>query len=251
MQSLYSNGFEHIYDAMYRSFINYQDEYDFYSALLNTYFKKSILEIGCGTGNLAAHFIESNIQYSGLDLSEDMVKLANQKNPKGDFYQGNMANFKVGREIDAVLITGRTTSYLLENKDLNGALQSIKENLTENGLLIFDFIDASRFFNTIKNGKAVKHIANYNGIQYLRSSHMKVNTELNNFMFDWKASYYKETNQEKILIAEDDSTVRAFTKDEWKLLLELNDYEILECIDRKSYAFDTYVYVARLKNPKL
>lgn len=71
-------------------------------------------------------------------------------------------------------------------------------------------------------------------------------------MFDWKASYYKGKDKKQISIAEDDSTVRAFTKDEWKLLLELNDFEILECIDRKSYAFDTYVFIARIKkNPKL
>jgi len=29
MQSLYSNGFEKIYDAMYQTFIDYDDEFDF------------------------------------------------------------------------------------------------------------------------------------------------------------------------------------------------------------------------------
>jgi SAM-dependent methyltransferase len=252
MQSLYSNGFEHIYDAMYRTFIDYQDEYGFYASILTAYKKNTILEIGCGTGNLATHFINSSIHYNGLDLSEDMVKLAKEKNPNGDFQQGNITDFTLEKKVDAVLITGRTTSYLFENRDINSALKSITKNLNSNGLLVFDFIDASRFFKIIKNGKAIIHNADFDGIQYSRNSYLKVNKELNNFMFDWKASYYKVEDQKQVSIAEDDSTVRAFTKEEWELLLELNDFEILECIDRQSYAFDTYVFVARSKkNPKL
>ena len=34
MQSLYSNGFEIIYDEMYQTFIDYKEEYDFYNAIL-------------------------------------------------------------------------------------------------------------------------------------------------------------------------------------------------------------------------
>ena len=51
MQSLYANGFETIYDEMYQTFIDYEDEFVFYSALLNQYQKKQVLEIGCGWGS--------------------------------------------------------------------------------------------------------------------------------------------------------------------------------------------------------
>ena len=54
--------------------------------------------------------------------------------------------------------------------------------------------------------------------------------------------------QPRILIVEDDSTVRAFVKEEWSLLLELNGFEVEQCLDRKSYAFDTYVIIARKIN---
>ena len=247
MQSLYRNGLEHIYDAMYQTFINYEEEYTFYNSILNKYNCVDLMEIGSGTGNLAHYFINSNKTYVGLDLSDAMVKLAQEKNPKGNFKQGNITNFKADKVVDAILITGRTTSYLIKNEDVNNALLAIKNNLSSNGLLVFDFIDASRFFETIKNGKSVIHNADFNGVQYSRKSFLKVNKELNNFMFDWKASYYKVEDKKQISIANDDSTVRAFTKEEWKLLLELNDFEILECIDRKSYAFDTYVFVAQSK----
>ncbi|WP_339873919.1 hypothetical protein [Olleya marilimosa] len=42
MQSLYSNGFEKIYDSMYQTFINYKDEYLFYSTILKKYTKNNV-----------------------------------------------------------------------------------------------------------------------------------------------------------------------------------------------------------------
>ena len=76
MQSLYRNSLEHIYDAMYQTFINYEEEYIFYNGILNKYNSGDLMEIGSGTGNLAHYFINTNKGYIGLDLSDVMVKLA-------------------------------------------------------------------------------------------------------------------------------------------------------------------------------
>jgi len=245
MQSLYSNGFEHIYDMMYQTFINYNDEYLFYSKILDTYNKSNVLEIGCGSGNLAKLFIESHINYSGLDLSSDMIKLSESKNPKGNFIQGDITNFKSYRKADAIIITGRTSSYLTTNKNIFKALTAIYNNLNTGGILSFDFIDATRFFPKIKDGKNVKHSATIHKVNYHRESFMKPNNELDNFMFNWEATYYKTENGVTKKITDDTSTVRAFTKNEWELFLKLSNFRLLEIIDRKSYAFDTYVLVAQ------
>ncbi len=245
MQSLYRNGFEHLYDAMYQTFIDYDKEFDFYNQLLLNHNAKGVLEIGCGTGNLAKRFLKVRKEYIGLDLSEEMVNLSKSKNPDGSFIHGSVTDFELQEKVDAVIITGRTTSYLIDNIDLNKALYTIHQNLNEDGLLIFDFIDASRFFQFIGKGKEVTHLAHFDHKEYSRVSFFKVNNAKNNFMFDWKALYYEIRKGEKILLTEDDSTVRAFTKDEWTLLLNLNNFQVIECIDRKSYAFDTYVIVAK------
>jgi SAM-dependent methyltransferase len=197
MQSLYSNGFETIYDEMYQTFIDYNDEYDFYNAILKQYKKNKILEIGCGSGNLAKHFIKNKYNYSGFDYSSDMVRLCKSKNPKRTFILGDMRNFSLKSKQESILITGRTSSYLLSNKDICDALQSIHANTSEN------------------------------------------------FMFDWQAEYYEVNEKESKLIAKDASEVRAFTKNEWEIFLCLNNFELVEFIDRKSYAFDTYFIVAK------
>lgn len=54
----------------------------------------------------------------------------------------------------------------------------------------------------------------------------------------------------KKIIENDFSTVRVFTRNEIELFLYLNNFEILQTIDRKTYAYDTYVIVAQ-KNPEL
>lgn len=248
MQSLYKNGFEYIYDAMYQTFIDYKAEYKFYSGIINQYKKQRLLEIGCGTGNLATYFIASDLDYLGLDLSPDMIKLSQAKNPKGHFIQGDVTHFSLKQQVEAMIITGRTSSYLLTNKDIHAALKSIYANLTPDGLLCFDFIDANRFIKSIKYGKQIRHDAHFDGKHYYRESMMYSN-ELDNIMFNWDAVYYEKQKKANIRLTEDKSVVRAFTKNEWELYLALNDFELIEFIDRKSYAFDTYVVVAK-KNPK-
>ncbi|TYP98913.1 trans-aconitate methyltransferase [Tenacibaculum adriaticum] len=247
MQSLYSNGFEHIYDAMYKTFINYEDEYEFYSKIIDEHGKTNVLEIGSGTGNLAKKFINSHFNYTGLDLSYDMIALSKRKNPKGNFIQGDITNFKLENKVDSVIITGRTTSYLLSNNSVYKALNSIYKNLTSDGVLSFDFIDASRFFLEIKEGKFFQHKATINDMFYNRESYMKPDKQADNFMFNWNATYFKNENGTLVKVTEDNSTVRAFTKNEWEIFLELCNFKLIEFIDRKSYAFDTYVVVAQKK----
>jgi len=244
MQSLYSNGFEEIYDKMYQTFINYNEEYYFYNTLLKKYKKNSVLEIGSGTGNLAKFFIENQFDYIGLDYSQDMINLASSKNPNGLFKQGDMKDFHIKKPTESIIITGRTSSYMLSNKDVYDTLNTIYNNLDTDGILCFDFIDANRFFKQIKDGQMITHKALCNDKKYQRDSYIKTNTS-NNLMFDWDSKYYEIIGSDKILIAEDESEVRAFTKNEWEILLHLNNFKLLEFIDRRSYAFDTYVVVAQ------
>lgn len=244
MQSLYKNGLEFIYDEMYQTFIDYEDEFNFYSNIIDRHHKKSVLEIGCGTGNLAKHFINSHIDYIGLDLSTEMINLSQKKNPGGKFVTGNIINFELNMKVEAAIITGRTTSYLLDNSSVYAALKSIYNSLNKNGIICFDFIDANRFLVAIKNGKKIRHDASFNDKHYYRESFMYRN-QLENFMFNWDAEYYERKLNESVKLATDKSVVRAFTKNEWELFLSLSDFKVLEFIDRKSYAFDTFVVVAQ------
>ena len=66
--------------------------------IFNKYEKKNgnLLDVGCGTGEMGLRFTEK-FRYSGLDLSEETLKLANKKLRKLDIqlYQADMINFRM------------------------------------------------------------------------------------------------------------------------------------------------------------
>ena len=245
MANLYDGKMAAIYDAMYQTFVNYDEEYAFYNNLIQENKSSSILEIGSGTGNLAKRFEENNQNYQGLDYSHDMITIAKERNKNCSFIQGDMRDFKLEKTVDSILITGRSTSYLITNNDINRTFESIYKNLNEDGIIIFDFIDANRFIPFTKDNPVIIHEATYENINYIRESHWDTNNTLENFMLEWTAQYYTFINGKKEIIENDFSTVRVFTLNEIQLFLYLNHFEIIKTINRKTYAYDTYVIVAK------
>jgi SAM-dependent methyltransferase len=244
MANLFIGEMAAIFDAMYQTFIDYDKEYDFYNKLIQEKNCKSVLEIGSGTGNLAKRFQENNQNYLGLDYSQNMIDIAQEKNKDSSFMLGDMRNFELENPVDAIIITERSTSYLINNEDIIDTFESVYKNLNSNGVFIFDFIDANRFIPFIKENQLITHEANYEGIRYLRESHWEI-TPMDNFLLDWKAKYYRITDNEKEILLDDFSTVRVFTVNEIQLFLYLNKFEIIKMMDRKTYAYDTYVIMAR------
>jgi SAM-dependent methyltransferase len=246
MIHLYDGKMAAIFDAMYQTFIDYDEEYQFYSNLVKENNCKTILEVGSGTGNLAERFQQNNQDYIGLDYSLSMIAIAKQRNKNCAFIHGDMRQFELEKLVDSILITGRSTSYLITNDDINSTFDSIYKNLNKEGIVIFDFIDANRFIPFTKENQVIIHEAAYEGIKYYRNSIWKT-TLSDNFMLEWSAQYYTFENGEKEIIADDFSTLRVFTLNEIQLFLYLNGFEIIKTIDRKTYAYDTYVIVARKK----
>jgi SAM-dependent methyltransferase len=246
--NLYTGKMATIFDAMYQTFIDYDEEYEFYNKLIQEKNCTSILEIGSGTGNLAKRFQENNHNYLGLDYSQSMIDIAQERNKDSVFIHGDMRKFELDKPVDAIIITGRSTSYLTNNEDVIDTLESVSKNLNPDGILIFDFIDANRFIPFIKENLTIIHEAAYDGVNYIRESHWET-TPLENFMLDWTAQYYKIVNNEKEILLDDFSTVRVFTLNEIQLFLYINNFEIIKTIDRKTYAYDTYVIMAKKATP--
>lgn len=71
-----------------------------------------------------------------------------------------MRDFILEKPVDSILITGRTISYLLKNKDVNSTFISINKNLNAGGIVCFDFIDANQFIPEISDGKKITHEVN-------------------------------------------------------------------------------------------
>jgi len=48
-----------------------------------------VLDLGCGDGRLFQIFRDKNIDYTGIDISEKLIKIAKRKNPNTKFIVGD------------------------------------------------------------------------------------------------------------------------------------------------------------------
>ena len=240
MSSLYST-LAPVYEAMYQTFINYEEEYSFYANILRQHKKKSVTEIGSGTGNLAGYFNDTGFTYTGLDYSEDMIAIAQQKHPNARFVQGDMRNFQLEKLEQSMLITARSLSYITANEDVMSTFKAIANNLETGGILAFDIIDAVRFIPEMQREGNIVHFADYEGVSYRRDSIWKPNLGAG-LNLDWSADYLKKEGNEWTKLGTDTALVRAFTQNEISIYAELCGFEVLGITDRPSYFFPTYVF---------
>lgn len=122
------------YDLFYKK-KNYDKESTFLENLINK--RKTILDVGCGTG-LHMHYLEEkNYQVEGLDLNEGMLEVAKTR-VKGPLYQGNLLDFQPKKKYDAIISMFAVFNHLANEQELEEALLHWYEYLNTNGVLIID-----------------------------------------------------------------------------------------------------------------
>ena len=243
MTKLYTE-LAYLYDAIYQTFIDYDEEFVLYTNLLRPYKVQSVLEIGCGSGHLAKRFSQPTWDYVGVDFSEQMLKIARQRCPAAHVEWGDMRSLTINRTFDAVLITARTISYIIHNQEVLSTFRSISNCLEKGGKLIFDFIDASTFFKNLDESALIEHRAMYEQQQCIRQSRYAVNFSTG-LTWDWHSAFFTESDDKQLHpIASDLATLRAFLIDEIRLFLHLSDFSVIQERRQPTYAFDTIVVVA-------
>ncbi len=246
MKEIYDNHAD-IYEAMYSCFMNYPAEYAYYHKILRRYKCISLLEIGCGTGNLASLLLQHPYQYTGIDSSAAMLQRASQKLPGKLFIKSKMQQFKLPHKVDACIFTGRTSSYLKTNTDVKKTLDCIYKNLETRGIIVFDIVNANIFQKKISGKKTFIHEARFEDRHFYRESQW-VNNPKQLWTFDWNSTYFEKLKSgKKKKLFDENSTLRAFTSDDMQLFLELSGFTILKILEKPSYAFDTLVFIAQKK----
>jgi putative AdoMet-dependent methyltransferase len=96
-----------------------------------------VLDLGIGTGNLAARFVRQECAVWGVDFSTKMLAQAHKKLPQVNLVQANLLNdwpAELPRSFDRVVST-----YVLHEFDLQtkiGLLKRIAEHLTPEGAIV-------------------------------------------------------------------------------------------------------------------
>lgn len=127
-----------IYDLVY-SFKDYEKE----SAEIKTVIKskkpdcKTILDIGCGT---AEHhrFLKNDYKIDGLDLNEQFIKSARNKNPNGSYHVADMTAFSLQKKYDVIICLFSSIGYVKTLDKLTSALKCFNNHLNDNGLAVIE-----------------------------------------------------------------------------------------------------------------
>src|SRR5699024_2868793 len=92
---------------------------------------QKILDIGCGTGDLAYQLTEQGHLVTGMDASAEMVKTARKKYPKINFIQAEAANFSLEESFDTV-ISNATLHWIPKTAHPN-VLKMVSKHLKKGG----------------------------------------------------------------------------------------------------------------------
>lgn len=159
------------------------EEFDFYKNILKG---NNIVDLGCGAGRDAAIFIDNGFNYTGIDISSGMLKVANKRAPEGNFKQMDFSKTSFGNntfdgfwasasfvhvpknEIDKTLQEAKR----ITKKGGIGFISMKEKNKIEEGFIkkekyggisrYFSFYTQNEFKNTIeKNGFSVIKMAIY------------------------------------------------------------------------------------------
>ena len=120
---------------------NSEREAAFIGEIIQTFFPKakSILDVGCGIGRHAEILFKKH-GYSvwGVDLSEEMIKLARRRCPNCKFKKMDMRNIELNETFDVVMCMWTTFNYLSNLGDIERFFKGVHKALKNNGLLIID-----------------------------------------------------------------------------------------------------------------
>ncbi len=99
---------------------------------------RSILDLGCGTGNSSEPFIEAGLAVTGVDLSAEMLAVARTKFPEATFVQADFTAFKLSETFDLVVSVFDSLNNLLDPRDFRRCAERVLGHLKSGGLFIFD-----------------------------------------------------------------------------------------------------------------
>lgn len=113
------------------------------SALIALLFDKipanaSILDVCCGTGNIAGLLQQRGYDVTGLDGSAAMLHYASLNAPSSSFIRADARDFNINKRFDACICLFDSINHILEQDGLKAVFKNIHAHLKDGGIFIFD-----------------------------------------------------------------------------------------------------------------
>jgi SAM-dependent methyltransferase len=117
---------------------------EFYASTAPGKASRPVLDLCCGTGQLALYLLEHGYQVTGIDLSEHMLQYAREnasayvESGQARFVQADAAGFALDQQFGLVVSTFDALNHLDSQESLETCFRSVFDVLVEGGFFVFD-----------------------------------------------------------------------------------------------------------------
>jgi SAM-dependent methyltransferase len=141
--------FARYYDLIYHSLVDYEGDVDFLERVFRRFRSapKTILDLGCGTGNHDLPLARRGYRVTGIDQSREMLALARKKAAslrlRPRFVRADLRSFHLGQKFDAAICMFGAFGYALPEREALRSLRSVHGHMEPGGLYVFEFWQGS------------------------------------------------------------------------------------------------------------
>ncbi len=233
--------FAQLYDLFMEN-VPYDEWYSNIRAILseNNIYTGTVVDLGCGTGEMTERFASDGYKTIGIDMSDDMLNEAFDKKVESGndilYLNQDISRFEVGNGIDVFLSVCDTLNYLTDENDLNEVFSRVSEALCEGGLFIFDMNTCYKYESILANNTFAENAEN---ASFIWENTFDEQTCINEYL----VTFYVETNNGLYERYEECHYQRAYTEEKIMSFIKNNGLSLVErkLSDDKDRAF----YVVR------
>ena len=227
------------YDEIYATIVDYEKQTRFLEKIIGKHLgrrPRSVLDIACGTGNYTFVFAKHGYRATGIDVSEEMLKIARgkvggQDNPR--FYKMDMRKIRLDQRSDVATVLFGGFGYLEKEEDVRLFFSSVSNHLNRRGLLMFEFWQNSAVLpaSTGKSGMKSWDRAETGDRLIVRLNLSRYDPHTN--VLDVKFDFYIMDRKKKELVDEFSEThrVRTYSISHMRALLEHHGLKALAFYD--------------------
>lgn len=205
-----------------------------------------VLDLGCGTGTITEGLAKEGYDMIGVDSSEDMLAIANEKKIKSKYnilyLCQDIADFELYGTVRAVVCCCDTLNYITDKRELQEVFKLVDNYLENDGVFIFDLNSVNKYENILGDNTFAE---NREGASFIWENTFDVKSRLNEYAL---TLFIKDSEGDTYSKHEEFHYQRAYSKEEIQVLLDKAGMKIqrFKCTDDRMY----FVVLKKKSNKK-
>ena len=202
----------------------FEDEIQFIGNIFQKYNIKTVVDLGCGTGEHVYALHQKGFTITGIDISNTMIEVARKRYPQCEFQLGELQNYKKEELVDGVICIFGTFNYIIKNEDIINSLINIKESIHSKGLFVLEIWNSYPVQKIKKKPIAPVSLSKVGNMMIKRNRGFRVATDSDGNSNLVEVNFIFNLNQETV---KDRHLMRVFSYEEIEELLYTSGLSIV------------------------